>query len=123
MTVFMDKDTYKHIVEIDHWEKDELGYCYMVDVHGRKWWGEHYRGSNHYSLDLEHIYKDRKVVRKMKQNNKYMVFITYKTEDLNKAGYTDGWTVNKQTMLDEYFLLNIKIAEDSINTLLEALLK
>ena len=123
MAVLIDENTYKHLVEIDHWEKDDLGYCYMVDVQGRKWWGDRWSGSNHYSIDLSKEQKQRKIVRKMRQNDKYMVFLTYDTEDINKAGYTTGWTVNKETMLDEYFLLNIKVPEDSINTILEALLK
>ena len=119
MVVFLNK-TYKHLVEIDHWEKDDLGYCYMIDVTGRRWWGDHHSGSNHYSIDKQ---MDRKITRRMRQNNKYMVFLTYDTEEIENQGYISGWTITKDAMYDEYFLLGSEIAEDSINTMLEALLK
>ena len=122
MVVFLNK-TYKHLVEIDHWEKDDLGYCYMVDVQGRKWWGEHHTGSNRYSIDTLSNGKERPVARKMRQNNKYMVFLTYDTDEVKNQGYITGWTITKDAMFAEYFLLGSKVAEDSINTILEALLK
>ena len=59
----------------------------------------------------------------MRQNNKYMVFLTYDTEEIENQGYISGWTITKDAMYDEYFLLGSEIAEDSINTMLEALLK
>ena len=67
--------SWKHYVKIDHWEKDEWGDTFMVDMNGKRWLYCSWIGRKGYSYDPSRQIPMRPIIRTMKQNRKVIFYI------------------------------------------------
>ena len=105
-----------HYIKIDHWEKDNWGNAFMVDINGGRWHMD-WRGKNIYSFQKVNI---NRIVKTRKQKEKVIRFTTFMTDDPNQGYNVVGKTMNYEDAAKEFLLdHSIKLAEDSYETILE----
>ena len=110
-----------HYVKIDHWEKDEWGDKFMVDVYKRRWLSYLWKNKD-YEYDPRS--PQRPIIRTMKQNRKVIKFYTFHEEDISDKYRINGCTMSFEDVAKEF--LNVKyekLAKDSIDTILNLLLE
>lgn len=60
------------ITEVEHWEEDDFGFCYMIDKDGNRWFNM--KSERCYKLDTKECRHE--IVRKRVYKNKLMVVYT-----------------------------------------------
>jgi len=116
--------SWKHYVKIDHWEKDEMGNRFMVDINGNKWEGDFIRSNNYEHLPQSHIRKVWPTIKTMNQNRKVMYYTTYAGENISSDWKTCGKTMSYNNALEDFlYMYDAKLAKDSHVTILEMLLE
>ena len=116
--------SWKHYVKIDHWEKDEMGNKFMVDINGNKWESDFTISNIYEHLPQTHIGKVWPIIKTMRQNKKVMYYETYVDEDINSDWKTIGKTMYYANALENYlYVKDAKLAKDSYITVLEMLLE
>ena len=116
--------SWKHYVKIDHWEKDDWGDTFMVDVYGRRWISKCWKHINDYEYDPVLKRDKHPTVRTMKQSRKVMFYRTFNQEDINSGWRTNGVTLSfEKALYDFLFIKDGDLASDSCDTILELLLE
>lgn len=116
--------SWKHYAKIDHWEKDESGDTFMVDINGHRWLSSTWRHTNDYEYDPRPIKNKRPIIRTMKQNKKIMFYRTFNQEDISQKWKTVGTTLTyERAIYDFLYVKDANIASDSCDTLVELLLE
>lgn len=116
--------SWKHYVKIDHWEKDEWGDTFMVDMNGKRWLYCSWIGRKGYSYDPSRQIPIRPIIRTMKQNRKVIFYRTFNQEEVNPGWATNGVTLPfEKALYDFLYIKDGNISSDSCDTLVELLLE